>query len=111
MLVTVAMTIAVPLQGIAAVGAGLCMDMGDHDEPAAAAGHGSAHDHGSTHGDEGAAGGAHCPPCVACCAAAAIASFSQVLIPEHPASSVIAVVPLSFSGIAPKTLDRPPLLR
>jgi hypothetical protein len=85
------------------------MELGHHEQPAAAADHGSTHDHGSTQGDESGPGGAHCPPCIACCAAAAISSFSPAIIEKHAASSVMALVPVSFSGIAPETLDRPPL--
>jgi hypothetical protein len=108
-LVAVAMALLVPLHGMAAVDVGLCMELGHHGEPAAAADHGSTDDHGSSHGNESAGGGAHCSPCVACCAAAAISSFRPVLMPEHSALSVIGAVPLSFSGIPPETLDRPPL--
>jgi ABC-type Zn2+ transport system substrate-binding protein/surface adhesin len=125
MLVALAMTWMVPLQGVAGVGAGLCMALGDHQGITTAHDHGSAHDHGAAHehdsdasasdqheqgtGTGNPAGDAHCPPCVACCAAAAISSFSQVSIPEAAAGCAIAVIPPSFSGVQPETLDRPPL--
>jgi ABC-type Zn2+ transport system substrate-binding protein/surface adhesin len=125
MLVALAMTLMVPLQGVAGVSAGLCMALGDHQGTTTAHDHGSDHDHGTAHehhsdasasgqhehgmGTENPAGEAHCPPCVACCAAAAISSFSQVSIPEAAAGSAIAVIPPSFSGVQPETLDRPPL--
>lgn len=116
-LLAFAMALLVPLQGMAGVNAGLCMDLGGHHEaPAAAHEHGSAHDHGtadhhdhSSAGNENTAGTAHCPPCLDCCAAAAISSFSEFFIPEAAASSVVAQIPPSFSGIQPETLDRPPL--
>jgi hypothetical protein len=116
MLVAFAMALLVPLQGIAGVSAGLCMELGHQEAPATAHAHVSTHDHGTadhhdhnTAGDEHTAGNAHCPPCVACCAAAAISSYSLVFIPEAPAAFVIAAHPPSFSGVQPETLDRPPL--
>jgi hypothetical protein len=97
------------------------MALGHHD-----AGTGASHDHATgheahhAHGDdfgadhghevsESAPGNAHCPPCVACCAAVAISSFAQIFIPELPTASVVAAPELSFSGIQPERLDRPPL--
>jgi hypothetical protein len=125
MLVALAMTLMVPLQGVAGVSAGLCIALGDHQGITTAHDHGSAHDHGAAHehhsdasasdqheqgtGTGNPAGDAHCPPCVACCAAAAISSYTPVFIPEAPAAFVIAAIPLSFSGVQPETLDRPPL--
>jgi hypothetical protein len=119
MLVALAMTLMVPLQGVAGVSAGLCMALGDHQGTTTAHDHGTAHEHHSDAsasgqhehgmGTENPAGEAHCPPCVACCAAAAISSFSQVSIPEAAAGCAIAVIPPSFSGVQPETLDRPPL--
>src|SRR5712664_2027575 len=93
-LVAFAMALLVPLQGMAGVSAGLCMELGHHEDEAPATAHapGSTHDHGTadrhdhnTAADEHTAGNAHCPPCVACCAAAAISSYSPVFIPEAPA--------------------------
>src|SRR5712664_935141 len=110
-LVAFAMALLVPLQGMAGVSAGLCMELGHHETPATAHEHGSTHDHGTANhqeddsaGNEDTPSSAHCPPCVACWAAAAISSFSQVFVPKGAAASVVAVVPASFSGIQPETL-------
>lgn len=122
-LIALTLALAVPLQGVAAATAGLCMALGHHD-----AGFAASHDHATDHGAQHAQGddsvadhkhgheilenspaGAHCPPCVACCAAGAISSFPHIFIPELPADSVIAAPELSFSGIQPERLDRPPL--
>jgi len=112
-LIALALAIAVPAQGAAAATAGMCMALGHHDAGMAAS-HDHATDHGRrhTHGHEvsdNSPSGAHCPPCVACCAAAAISSFAQIYIPEPPTASVIAAPELSFSGIQSERLDRPPL--
>lgn len=109
---TLTLTIAllVPLQGMASVAAGLCMTFGHHDMAPAAQDHG--HDHGNgdpQHDAEDAPGGAHCPPCVACCASAAISSSDRVFTPESPAVSATAVLPHFVSGAPPENLDRPPL--
>jgi hypothetical protein len=120
-LTTLTLALVVPIQGAAAATAGLCMALGHHDAGIAAAhdhasGHGAHHVHsndsGAGHGNEASdssPGGAHCPPCVACCAAAAISALPQIFIPEPPTASVIAAPELSFSGIQPEQLDRPPL--
>lgn len=116
LLVALALMLAVPFQGIAASVAAVCMAM---DAPVVQAsvedgedGHGHSHSHesadqkpGDHHSDKTPDKG-HCAPSVA---AAAIASFATLHIPEFPAASVIAAMPASFSGIAPETLDRPPL--
>jgi len=120
-LIALTLALAVPIQGAAAAAAGLCMALGHHDAGVAAS-HDHATDHGvrHAHGDETGAGhsheisdnsldNAHCPPCVACCAAAVISSFPGIFVPEPPAASVIAAPGLSFSGIQPERLDRPPL--
>jgi hypothetical protein len=92
------------------------------------AGVGSSHDHATdhavrhAHGDDSGTvhkhgneisgnslSSAHCPPCVACCAAAAISSLAQIFIPEPPTLSVIAAPDFAFSGVQPDQLDRPPL--
>jgi hypothetical protein len=126
MLVAFAMALLVPLQGMAAVSAGLCMELSSHetvavhehgpDHRGGAHQHGAGTDESAAHhhddegaGNEGPAGSAHCPPCVACCAAAAISSFTPGFIPEAPAPFAIAENPPSFSGVQPETLDRPPL--
>ena len=120
-LIALTLGLAVPIQGTAAATAGLCMALGHHDTGAAAS-HDHATDDGAHHtqGDDSVTGhgheisdsspgNAHCPPCVACCAAAVISSFAGIFIPEPPAASIIAAPELSFSGIQPERLDRPPL--
>jgi hypothetical protein len=107
LLLAFALALAVPLQGLAATSAGLCMALGHHD---AGVTHSHDADAGAGHhhnGDEPSA--AHCPPCVACCAAAAISSSGVIVTAEEHADGVIAAGPPSFSGIQPDTLDRPPL--
>lgn len=119
--IALVLALAVPIQGAAAATAGLCMALGHHT-----AGVATSHDHATNHeahhahGDDSDAdrshevsdnspNNVHCPPCVACCAAAAISSFPQIFIPEPPTASVIAAPELSFSGLQPDRLDRPPL--
>lgn len=109
--------LAVPIQGAAAASAGLCMALGGSGHAAPAV-HGHA---GDPHIDDGNApahhhegGGkdsrdAHCPPCVSCCAAATIAPFPPVFIPDQPGGWIVASLSAAFSGVAPDQLDRPPL--
>ena len=113
LIIAALLALTVPIQGIAAVHAGLCHELEDHGNAPlhddAAGGH--AHDAGTAHhhhgGDE--AQHAHCPPCVSCCAATAIASFPLVLDTQQPANSLVAASPASFNGLPPDRLDRPPL--
>jgi len=116
--VSLALLIAVPVQGMAAVAGSLCMALGGHGAPTHATaetpGHdhhgdaaGSSHDHGS--GQDDIVAHSHCGPCVACCASAAIAG---ALIAPLPAA--IASAPPAASSPSPETprrdkLDRPPL--
>jgi hypothetical protein len=106
--VTLALLVAVPMQGIAAVAGSLCMAFGEtpqqahHDDAA-----GSSHDHGS--GDDDGASHSHCGPCVACCATTAIAGGVSLPLP-----AAVASTPQAASLPAPGTLrrdklDRPPL--
>jgi hypothetical protein len=125
LLVVVVVALMVPVQGMAAATAGLCTALGhlgagasmandsglDHDhelnhhhDDSTASHHHHDRDSGAQNKDD-----AHCPPCVSCCAAAAISSFTQVFTPEAGAARAMAAIPLSFSGIPPQTLDRPPL--
>src|SRR5258707_220767 len=91
-LIAATLALAVPIQGAAAATAGLCMALAHHDAGAAAS-HDHATDHGAQHahgddsganhqhshsGSDNSAAGAHCAPCVACCAAAAISSFAGI---------------------------------
>ena len=115
LLVSVALLLAIPAQGIAAVTGSLCMALGGHGAPAIedaqhahdGEAHGSSHDHDS--GDDDGSSQSHCGPCVACCASAAIASVLAVPLP-----SAIASAPLPSSLPAPEAsrpdrLERPPL--
>ena len=105
--------LAIPVQGLAAVSAGMCMAMGGHD------GHHStsAHDHGDAsvaHDHEHAASqdqqsNAHCPPCASCCATAAIAPTTGTVLPEAPLVAAIATAQYWIAGVLPRNLDRPPL--
>jgi hypothetical protein len=106
-LLAVAVIIAVPIQGMAAVSAGLCMTFGHHDVAAPHDHHGAAsHDHDS----DSASGNAHCGPCVACCASASISEPVSVSPRTAPEAAVEAVSLLSPTGNLPARLDRPPLV-
>ncbi len=114
--VVLVLALAVPLQGTAAVTAGLCMAMGHHD-----AGHGLNNIAGhSAEGHHEDPAGHHkhsdadhskpnCAPCAACCAATAIPSCALLFLPDGPAASRIAAASASFTGVSPDQLDRPPL--
>jgi hypothetical protein len=118
LLVALALTLAIPLQGAASVTAGICMATGHHD-----AGSPASHDHGgnaaSQHHDGDAdhhsaphddgPDAAHCAPCVACCAAASIAPAVQVFLLEDFPAAAIAAIPYLHPGFLPEELDRPPL--
>jgi|SRR5688572_20932445 hypothetical protein len=103
MLVALALALAVPLQGFAAASAGLCMVLGHHQTEAPA----HTHEDGATPEHHPAA--EHCAPCVACCAAAAIASSAPLVLADERADHVSVAALASFTGIPPGTLDRPPL--
>jgi len=109
-----ALALAVPLQGFAAVSAGMCMALGHHDSaPAhphnAHDGHdASAHQHGEDH-SQPADGSAHCPPCVSCCAAASISSAVPFFVGDAPADRLIAASTSFAAGFQPDGLFRPPL--
>jgi hypothetical protein len=125
LIVAFVLAFAIPLQGLAAATAGVCMSLGHHQgdmsahhaDPSAphdhAAGHGhdgdSGHDgdHGASHENDGDS--AHCAPCVACCAAASIAPADQVLLAAQSPAAAVAVVPYLHPGFLPEKLDRPPL--
>ena len=119
LLIVLVLALMVPIQGIAAVGADLCMGLGHHGHGSAGHEHGSAgHGHGHDgpapvhHHDEGKGtdkSSAHCPPCASCCATTAIASFPDVVIPDQPGYSVLAESVAFFAGAPLHRLDRPPL--
>jgi hypothetical protein len=108
-LIALMLALVVPIQGVAAATAGLCMAMGHHDTGTATHAHeADSDDH--YHGESSkSSGSAHCAPCVACCAAAAISPVAPFFMPQLPSASAFAAAALSFSGIQPEQLDRPPL--
>lgn len=118
LLVALTLALAIPLQGLASVTAGMCMATGHHDAGAPAShdhgGDATSHDHGgdadhhSAPHDDGS-DAAHCAPCVACCAAASIAPAAQVFLPEDPPAAAVAAVPYLHPAFLPEKLDRPPL--
>ena len=111
-LITLALALTVPIQGAAAATAGLCMVLGHHETAVAGShNHAAGADHHPDHhtGSDKSAGSAHCPPCVACCATAAISPLAWIFVPEPPTVSVIAASEPLFPGIQPDKLDRPPL--
>jgi hypothetical protein len=103
-LIALSVALLVPLQGLAAAQGDLCVGIGHHGHDA---GGGAKHDHGGN--DDGKAA-AHCTPCVACCAAAAIAPAVTLLTPDQRAGAQVGASPPLLSGIQPETLDRPPLV-
>ena len=125
-LVALAVALAVPAQGYAAVAAGLCMALGHHQDAQAGANEHGTHDHGAASAHNHAAAPAHdvdadgdksgkshdkahCPPCVSCCAAATIAPAAGIGVPEMAPVAAVPSAPYSLAGILPEKLDRPPL--
>jgi len=113
----------VPLQGFAALSAGICRDMQTSSQQS---GHARAapaalihtHDHGvdagagMTHGkDHGSSEkpGAHCAACASCGVTTAIVAALPVLVSDSPRFGVIAHAVSSFVGFVPDGLERPPL--
>lgn len=96
------LALAVPVQGVAAVAAGVCMAFGEHE-------HGEHHHDEHAAADEQHAAGGHCAPCVSCCAAAAISPTLKVTLPESVPADAIAVPRYWIAGAPPDELDRPPL--
>jgi hypothetical protein len=108
-LIAMAIALAVPLQGLAAVSAGLCMAFGHHEAPTLDD-HGS-HGHGAGHAQDAAdeSDAAHCPPCVACCAAAVISPSNPLVVASTAPSAALALAPPQIAGAQLALLDRPPL--
>jgi hypothetical protein len=108
--VALVLALAIPLQGLASVTAGVCMAIGHHHAGAPAShDHGDGTDHSAPHDPEGSESAPHCAPCVACCAAASIAPAAQVFVPDTSPPAAIAALSLLRPGFLPETLDRPPL--
>jgi hypothetical protein len=107
----IAIAFAVPLQGLAAVSAGLCMASGHHHSEHAPAGHD--HDMGSIDhehpAEDSSASNTHCPPCVSCCAAVAIAPAAEPRLPSVAPAAPVPSKQHSIAGFLPERLDRPPL--
>lgn len=105
-----ALALTVPLQGFAAAAGAICMAIGHHDAAPAHDhhSHDGAHQHGDDHGQP-ADGSSHCPPCAACCAAAAIAPSAAFVQVDERTEVLNALAPPLFAGIQRTLLDRPPL--
>jgi len=100
-LLVLALAFALPVQGVAAVSAGLCMELGHHDGAATPS---HAHDGGTD-----SAADAHCGPCVACCAAASISSGTTAF-PGVPTAAEVAAPGLTAPpDFLADRLNRPPL--
>lgn len=115
------LVMVVPLQGIAAVSAGICRALEHHDiagplvvDHAAAHGYQGDLGSGSANHDKGAGGSedrstaasGHCTPCGA---AATITGTAIVFVPQAPLGEESTHEPESFGGIDLGGLDRPPL--
>jgi hypothetical protein len=113
----------IPVQGLAAVTAGLCMTFGHHDDGAGKESHAHAHDatdaHSQTphaHADKtvatdasGDSHSSHCGPCSACCASATIAGPPALSFLSSPSHVTYLFSQLPPPGVQPDGLDRPPL--
>jgi hypothetical protein len=122
-LLAIAIALAVPIQGMAVITAGLCMTLEHHQGAPAQDGHAqgghdghdkAAHSHSdeagnNAEGDEGKDQGTHCGPCTACCASASIAGPAGLSIPSSPSNAAYAFSQFPPLGVQPDGLDRPPL--
>ena len=111
-IVTFVMALLLPLQGLAAVSAGLCMGMGmgmEQEVPSNTDCESQALHHGGCcgHAAEGAAPA--CASCVACGIAVFMCATDSIPLSADLPNAAIPVSPPLFSGIAPERLDRPPL--
>jgi hypothetical protein len=108
LLIAFTLALAIPLQGVASVTAGVCMAIGHHEAGTPDSHeHGHDSDHSAPHEDDSAT--SHCAPCVACCAAASISPARQVYLPHDSPPAAIAALPFLPPGFLPENLDRPPL--
>jgi hypothetical protein len=104
------LALAVPIQGMAAVSAGVCMAFGGHQDHHADVSGSHHHQHDQAPlGEHDSLGGHHCAPCVSCCAAAAIASTPAIVFSEARPDAAIAAPQHWLAGVPPDELDRPPL--
>lgn len=116
-LFAVVYAVILPVQGMAAVAAGLCMATGHHEgmQGASAEAHdqsnhsGDAHDEmpGAEAADDGKS--AHCAPCTACCASASIAGPAPVAIASFPSAAPYVFAQYPPPSVPLEGLDRPPL--
>ena len=115
-----AMALVVPVQGMAAVTAGICMSLGHHEPIVVDHAHTQhadqqdGHDHAMhSHSDaaagEAAEGKAHCGPCMACCASASIAAPFALSISASPSHPLYVFSQYRPAGVEPAGLYRPPL--
>jgi hypothetical protein len=123
LILVVLVALAVPVQGALAVTAGQCMALakqsaGGHENRShgqdghhhAASSHSHADEGGSNAvDDEGAADGAHCGPCTACCASASIAGSGALSILSTASNAPYVFSQFPPIGVQPDGVDRPPL--
>jgi len=109
-LLVLVVALAVPVQGFAAVSAGLCMALEHHGEHHHASQGADTGEHHDSH-DHGATGHASCGSCVGCCASAAIASSASIARFVPPAAAPVPAARPDPSVVQPHPLDRPPLAR
>ena len=118
-----ALALAIPAQGMAAVTAGQCMAFGHHQDGGGSQDHEDAkegadgHDHAAhshaadseaEQGDDGSKN-SHCGPCTACCASASIAGRAGLSIPSSASYTKYIFSQFPPLGVQPHGLDRPPL--
>lgn len=110
------LAIAMPLNGLAAASAGVCMALGHHDSaPAAKHSHPAdvaapGHEHMTTDAPlSEESSDSHCGPCLACCAASSI--VARLVVPDPVASPGGVELPPHAASLRflPDALDRPPL--
>lgn len=101
LLLALVIALALPVQGVASMSAGLCMELGHHDGAAASS---HAHDEGTV-----SASDTHCGPCVACCAAASISSGTKTFAGIPAAANVAAPDLTAPPDFLADRLSRPPL--
>lgn len=111
---TFALVLLLPLQGMASVVAGQCMAFGHHQDAQATQDHHHAHDgaEGHEHDSHKHSGGeknSHCGPCTACCASASIAGPNWPLVLPSPSNSQYFFAQFPPLGIQPDGVYRPPL--
>lgn len=123
-LLTALLVIAVPVQGIAAMSAGICRALEHHGVATAPAaeraapheahtghsGDGASQEHDAAVADDGSPGlSSHCGDCAACGAWATITSIDYLSTPDAPRDTVRVHPPDSLAGFLLDGLDRPPL--